>query len=159
MPYLNEDGTLDTVNVCIRKCDHCGAVEKVFDEPTGMNVGRWEEIYALEQEIYELFKGTRGPGLPDVLCIECMRKVMPNLHKLRDAIELDIFVNRLKGAINEKRKQGTQDHRATADDACQCCERCPQRRLGHRACHGTAQAGEEHKREPVQRNQDCHVQP
>jgi hypothetical protein len=39
--------------------------------------------------------------------------MMPNLHKLRDAIELDIFVNRLKGAINEKRKQGTKDHRTT----------------------------------------------
>ena len=121
MPYLNEDGTPDTWKGYIRKCDHCGAVEKVFDEATNKSVGRHEETYALEQEIRELFKGTRKPGLPDVLCIECMRKVMPNLHKLRDAIELDIFVNRLKGAINEKRKQGTENHRATSDDACQCC--------------------------------------
>jgi hypothetical protein len=121
MPYLNEDGTIDTWKGYIRKCGHCGAIEKVFDEATDQNVGRYEEIYALEATICKLFSGTRGPGLPNVLCVECMTRLMPNLHKLRDAIELDIFVNRLKGAINEKRKQGTKDNRTTTDDACECC--------------------------------------
>jgi hypothetical protein len=113
MPYLNEDGTIDTWKGYIRKCGHCGAIEKVFDEATDQLVGRHDEIFSLENTIRKLFKGTRWPELPKVLCVECMTRMMPNLHKLRDAIELDIFVNRLKGAINEKRKQGTKDHRTT----------------------------------------------
>jgi hypothetical protein len=111
MPYLNEDGTIDTLKGYIRQCDHCVAIEKVFDEATDKDVGRYDEIYALETTIRELFKGTSWPGVPRVLCVECMTRLMPNLYKIRDAIELDIFVNRLKGAINEKRKQGTKDHR------------------------------------------------
>ncbi len=105
MPYLNEDGTEDDWKGYIRKCDNCGAIEKVFDEATNQSVGRNKEIYALETTIRKLFCGVRSPMLPDVLCVECMTMIMPNLYKLRDAIELDIFVNRLKGAINAKRKQ------------------------------------------------------
>ena len=105
MPYLNEDGTEDGWKGYIRKCDNCGVIEKVFSEATNQSVGRHKEIHALEDMIRTLFLGVRKPGLPDVLCVECMTMIMPNLYKLRDAIELDIFVNRLKGAINEKRKQ------------------------------------------------------
>ena len=131
MPYLNEDGSLDTWKGYIIKCDHCGHIEMVFDETTEEWVGRGELHYAAETEIRELFKGVRKPVIPSVLCVDCIRRIMPNLYRLRDVIELDIFANRLKGAINEKRKQGIKNHRTTADDACQCCERGAQRRPGH----------------------------
>ena len=144
MPFLNDDGTEDTWKGYIRQCDHCGAIEKVFDEAKNISIGRGDIYWAMEQEIRELFCGVRSHGLPDVLCIECMNKVMPSLYKLRDVIELDIFVNRLKGAINEKRKQRTKDNRPTSHPASERRQRGSERRYGHRPSNGASQVGEEH---------------
>ena len=59
MPYLNEDGTLDTWKGYIRKCDHCGAVEKVFDEPTDI---RWA-IFRWAAAMHNAIAQGREPGL------------------------------------------------------------------------------------------------
>ena len=127
MPYLNEDGSIDELKGYLHKCDICGAVERMNDEATGLAIGRSDEHYRIYHEIISLFTGVRSPGLPDVLCIECMKKLMPNIYELRDAIELDIFVDRLGRAINEKRRHGIKNHWATADAACKRCEKCSKR--------------------------------
>jgi len=145
MPFVNEDGSLDTWKGYIMKCDNCGFVERIFDENINSSIGRGEETHRLENEIRNLFRGVRKPDIPDVLCVDCLKKVMPNLHKLRDVIELDIFVSRLGKAINEKRKQRTENNGPIKDNACECCKRCPKWRLRYRTCNSTSQAGKEHQ--------------
>lgn len=147
MPYLDIDKD-GNIGGYITKCDRCGKIEDTMDET--LDLCRMWKI--------EIFANRPNPKL-GVFCYECAKAITPMVYMLRDVDELRLYVNNLERAINEKRKQRNQDHRPTTDDACQCCERCPQRRLGHRACNGTTQAGEKHQREPVQRNQDRHVQP
>ena len=144
MPYINDDGSIDNVLGYIIKCDLCGFIEKVFDAKTDTYVGRHEEHSDLENGIYFLFSGCRGPDLPEAICVDCMKRILPSLHRLRDAIELDIFVNRLGKAINEKRKQGNTNNRATSHNAGERRKRGYERRFGYRTCNSIAQTCEEH---------------
>ena len=117
MPYINEDGTLDDCTGEITKCDRCGEVERTKDETF--------EIRSLWDR--EIFYRRPKPDI-GVLCCECSKAVTPLVYALRDIDELKLFVNNLERAINEKRKQGNKNHQTTAHHACECCERCAQRR-------------------------------
>ena len=116
MPFLNKDGSIDKHNGYIVKCDCCGIVEVHFDEDKDEITIIGDKFCNLHVELMRLFKGVRKDKcLNTVLCFKCLAKFMPNYYKLRDVIELDIFVNKLKGAINERRKQNksNQNNRTT----------------------------------------------
>jgi len=139
MPLINEDGTIDKKSKGDwHRCDVCNKVERLYDfdldDFTEAGIKEWN----FRQEVALIFKQVRKGDIPECLCGECIDKARPGLYKLRDVIELDIFLTKLGKAINEKRKQGIENDWTTEDDACKCCERCPKRRLGHRACHGAA---------------------
>ena len=145
MPYINKDGTIDkeTKGDWIR-CDICGKIEQLYDFDLDAFTEKGDREFTLRMEVDELYKQVRKGDIPKCMCVECFERAMPSIYKLRDVIELDIYVNKLKGAINEKRKQGTQDNRTTAHDACECCKGCAQRRPRHRQSDCFTQAGEEH---------------
>jgi len=106
MPYINKDGTIDKeCNGYIIKCDICGLIVKIYNEDYDdfTDIGR--EINNINMEIMELFKGVRKHDIPECMCLECSKKLLPGLIELRDVIELDIYVNRLRRKINEKCKQ------------------------------------------------------
>jgi hypothetical protein len=105
MPYINEDGSIDKNCGYIQKCDRCGKVERIYDEKNDCFVGEGESIYELNEEIRLLFKGVRKSDISGIYCFNCLKLGFPNYHKLRDIIELNIFINKLKGAINERRQQ------------------------------------------------------
>lgn len=160
MPLINADGTIDKESKGDwHRCDVCGKVERLYDFDLDGFTEVGSKNYRFRNDIRDLFKNVRKDAIPECLCSECIDRARARMYQLRDAVELDIFVNRLGKAINEKRKQGTKDNGATSHNACKCCEGCPKRGLGHRTGDGAAQVGEEHQREPLQRNKDCHVQP
>ena len=128
-------------------CDLCGKAY-VYDDALHEISGHW----------WGLWRGRKDGFVPDY-CHECAPKNEGLVYALRDIAELKTFVNKLERAINEKRKQGTQNNRTTASDAGECSERGDEWRSGYRAGYRAAQVGKEHQREPVQRNEDSHVQP
>lgn len=93
MPYINADGSLDDVDGEITKCDRCWIIEET-DERT------------LDIEHFWKFTIFRGRMKPDfgVFCYECAKKITPLIYSLRDIDELSLYVNRLKGEINVKRR-------------------------------------------------------
>ena len=89
------------------KCDRCGSIF-LYDD----------EIFQFTDFVDStLFRRRPKPSLPD-LCLPCAKEVSPLIYALRDIDELTLFVNNLERAINGKRKQGTQDNRATENNAC-----------------------------------------
>ena len=112
------------------RCDRCGKVHDFENSD-----------FKIKQEIWwsSIFKKiTRPDCLVIDFCKECAIDLTPLVYQLADVMELKMYVNKLERTINETRKQRTKNHWATTDDASECRQRCPQRRLGHRSCDGTS---------------------
>ena len=104
MPYINDDGSLDDVRGEITKCDRCGVIEKTDDRTSDITCfWRWT-----------IFRGRMMPDF-GVFCYECAKKITPVIQTLRDIDELSLYVNRLKGAINVKRRN--QNNRPASRNA------------------------------------------
>jgi len=106
MPYINEDGSIDVFSGAITKCDRCSKVEKTTDKI-------WEIIDMWD---YKIFKNRPKIKL-GVFCLACAVEITPMIYVLRDVDELNLFANNLNRAINEKRKQRTENNRSVKDDA------------------------------------------
>lgn len=97
------------------RCDRCHSEYEYSDEVHDIRAF-WD---------FDVFFGIGKPVLPD-FCYGCAKKVTPLVYALRDVVELKSFVNKLERAINDNKRR-TKNNRPTANDACECCERCLKR--------------------------------
>lgn len=91
------------------KCDRCGAA--VAFEESAQHPDPWDGSYwDLWREVFrgrQLWRHIGGE-----YCKPCARIMTPWVFKLRDVDELQLFVNKLGRAINEKRGQRNKDNGA-----------------------------------------------
>jgi len=87
------------------RCDRCGKVHDFEDGDTDIKYDLWYGV---------IFKGVLRPEeLKKDYCRECAAEITPIVWQLRDVWELRRFVNKLRTAINERKKRD-QDDRSTA---------------------------------------------
>lgn len=98
MPYLNSDlkaGKCDDEDHgTYLRCDICKKVEECTDEHFNVKFHIWKPAW-------------RGRSMPEtgILCLACMKRVTPLVCiTLRDIDELNLHINKLRKAINEKRR-------------------------------------------------------
>ena len=101
MGYINEDGSPDKYGGYITKCDRCGKIEQTQDETLLIQNHWYGLFYRLPKRYLEII---------DAFCLECTQAVTPLIYRLRDIDELDLSLNKLTRAINERRKQQRPNH-------------------------------------------------
>jgi hypothetical protein len=130
MPHLDPDGLMDPPCHDI-KCDRCGAIEN------------YEMSYEIQEywmrEIF--FRRPKQDFHYQTFCKACAVLLTPYVYRLRDIDELTLYVNKLKGAINEKR---TKNNWATPNAFSERCEGRTQWRSRDSESRSDSQAGEEH---------------
>lgn len=87
-------------------------------------------------------------------CYKCAIDINARVMELGEIDSIRKEIDQLGGVIDERR---TQDHRPTQDNARECGEGSNAGVTGYRSSYSAAQAGEEHHRLALQRNEDRDV--
>lgn len=93
--------------------------------------------------------------LPSHICHECQSRKYGWMLAIRDIAECFSYLHKLEKSIREKRNQ---NNGRPSDPASKLCKSCSARNNGHSAGGSVAQAGEEHHRIFVLRNENRDVQ-
>lgn len=100
MPYLDESGE-------ILECDRCGIVAPYTDKLHEITFDLWQKTIFRRRMVPDFFINT--------FCYKCAIEITPLVYRARDIDEVNLFINHLMRAINEKRRN--QNHRATSAHA------------------------------------------
>lgn len=91
---------IDDEEALVIRCDRCGEEEWDFggDSPETGTGYRYEVVYR------NIFFRRPKMAVEYDFCLKCAKEVVPFYWKLRDIDETNIYINKLKRAINERRR-------------------------------------------------------
>lgn len=87
----------------VQKCDRCG---KIIDTRTIEGDNEYDKAFSIKRfwwrEIF--FKRPKDDAICADYCYECAKEVTGIVYELRDVDELRLYVNKLRRAIDERKK-------------------------------------------------------